>query len=131
MHPPINSPAADPEFDDSSVDAVDTAMGLLADRRRRAVLRYLDRSDGTATLTELAEAIASESRNPDPSTISDLAGASSRDVRAVRISLHHVHVPKLDAAGAIEYDRQTETLTLLDEGRSLLDRQEAVCGPLR
>ncbi|ADB60863.1 hypothetical protein Htur_1979 [Haloterrigena turkmenica DSM 5511] len=131
MTPPINSPAADLEFDDSSADAVDTAMGILADRNRRAVLRYLDRSDGTATLTELAEAIATDTRNPDPTTISDLADVSSRDVREVRISLHHLHVPKLDAAGAIDYDRKTETLTLLDQGRTLLERQEAVRGPLR
>lgn len=131
MNPPINSPAADLEFDDSSADAVATAMGILADRDRRAVLRYLDRSGGTATLTELAEAIATETRNPDPATISDLADVSSRDVRELRISLHHVHVPKLDAAGAIDYDRTTETLTLLGQGRTLLERQEAVCGPLR
>ena len=131
MNPPITTPPTHTEFDDSSIEGVATAMGLLADRRRRAVLRYLERAGGTATLSELAEAIAMETRNPDPATISDLADASSQETRDVRISLHHVHVPKLADAGAIEYDSETETLTLCDRGRTLLDRQEAVCGPLR
>ena len=131
MNSPINSPAAHSDVADSSAEAADTAMGLLANRRRRAVLRYLDRAGGTAPLSDVAAAIATETRNPDPAAISDLAGVSSRDVREVRISLHHVHVPKLVAANAIDFDSETEELTLRDHGRTLLDRQQAVCGPLR
>ncbi|WP_126661066.1 DUF7344 domain-containing protein [Haloterrigena salifodinae] len=131
MIPSSNSPSASPDVDDFSGEDVDTVMGLLADQRRRTLLRSLERADGTATLSEIAEAIATEARTPDPGAISDLAGVSSRDVREVRISLHHLHVPKLAAAGAIDYDSETETLTLRERGRTLLDRQEAVCGPLR
>ena len=131
MNSPSNAPPTHLEFDDSSAEAVETAMGLLANRQRRAVLRYLERAGGTATLSELAESIAMETRNPDPATISDHAGVSSQEARDVRISLHHVHVPKLTEADAIEYDSETETLTLREKGRTLLDRQEAVCGPLR
>lgn len=131
MIPPTDSPAATPDADDFSAEDVGTVMGLLADQRRRALLGYLERADGAATLTEVAEAIATETGNPDPRAMSDLAGVSSRDVREVRISLHHLHVPKLAAAGAIDYDSETETLTLRERGRTLLDRREAVCGPLR
>lgn len=131
MIPPTSSPPTHADIDDSSADAIGTAMGLLADQQRRTLLRYLERADGTATLSEVAEAIATETRNPDPGAISDLAGAPSRDVREARISLHHLHIPKLVAASAIDYDSETETLTLRDAGRRLLDRQEAVCGPLR
>ena len=131
MIPPSNSPAMTSDADGFSAEDVGTVMGLLADPRRRALLHTLERADGTATLSEVAEAIATETRNPDPGAISDLAGVSSRDVREVRISLHHLHIPKLAAAGAIDYDSETETLTLRERGHTLLDRQEAVCGPLR
>ncbi|ELY57696.1 DUF7344 domain-containing protein [Natronolimnohabitans innermongolicus] len=130
MTPPINLP--EPTIvSESGLEATAAVMGLLAAQRRRALLRYLERVDGAATLSEVAEAIATETRRSDPAVISDHADAASRAVRDTRISLHHVHVPKLAEADAIDYDPETETLTLLERGRTLLERQAAVCGPIR
>ena len=131
MIPSNNAPAVDTEFDDTGADEIDSAMDLLANRQRRAVLRYLERANGSATLSDVARAIAAESRNPDPAVVSDHAGAPSQETRRVRLSLHHAHIPRLTAANAIDYDPETETLTLCERGRTLLDRQKAVCGPLR
>lgn len=129
MIPLLNSPESLTAFGDSRADAVDTAMDLLANRRRRAILDSLEESGGSATLTELAVEIAVQEAGSEPNVISDHGDVSARDRRAVRISLHHTHIPKLAAAEAVDYDSATETVTLRDRGRELLSRQEAVHGP--
>ncbi|MFC6767293.1 DUF7344 domain-containing protein [Natrinema soli] len=131
MLPLLNSPESLTAFGDSRADAVDTVMDLLANRRRRAVLQYLEEVDGSATLTELAVEIAAQEAGSEPNAISDHGAISARDRRAVRISLHHTHIPKLAAAEAIDYDTATETVALRDRGRALLSRQEAVQGAPR
>ena len=128
MIPLLSSPEKLTAFGDTRADAVDTAMDLLADRRRRAVLEYLEETDGSATLTELAVEIAEQETASEPNAISDHGDVSARDRRAVRISLHHTHVPKLVNADVIDYDSATKTVTLRDRGRTLLDRRDAVCG---
>ncbi|MDQ2052498.1 hypothetical protein RBH26_18710 [Natronolimnohabitans sp. A-GB9] len=135
MIPPANSSSpARPVTSEPSVgtdETAETAMGLLASRRRRAVLRHLKRVGGSATLADVAAAIATETRTAGPRTVSDHGNVSRRQRRAVRLSLHHVHVPKLADADAIDYDSETRTLTLREHGRTLLAREGAVCGPVR
>ncbi|WP_226041999.1 hypothetical protein [Natrinema sp. DC36] len=128
MIPLLNSPESLTAFGDSNADAVDTAMDLLANRRRRAVLQYLEERGGSATLTELAVEIATREAKSEPNAISDHGDLSARDRRAVRLSLHHTQIPKLAAAEVVDYDTATETVTLRDRGRALLSRQEAVDG---
>jgi len=128
MIPLLRSPENLTAFGDSSSDAVDTTMALLADRRRRAVLQYLEDGDGSATLTELAVEIATREAASEPNAISDHGGVSARDRRTARISLHHTHIPKLAAADVIDYESDTETVTLRERGRALLERDEAVRG---
>ena len=74
---------------DSTRTPSDEVFAVLADRRRRQILRYLHESDPPEGLESIADAI--ENRH----------GAPPR--RELRISLHHKHLPKLDAAGLIEY----------------------------
>lgn len=128
MIPLLSSPESLTAFGDGA-DGVDTAMDLLADKRRRAALQYLAETGGDATLTELAVEIAAQEAGAEPNAISDHGDVSSRDRRSVRISLHHTHVPKLTSAGVVDYDTETETVTLTDRGRTLLERQDAVQGP--
>ena len=128
MIPLLRSPESLTAFGDSPSDDVNTMMKLLADRRRRIVLQYLEAADGSATLTELAVEIATQEATEAPNAISDHGDVSARDRRAVRISLHHTHIPKLAAADAIDYERETETVTLSERGRTLLDRETAVRG---
>lgn len=84
----------------------DRVFELLSDGRRRHVLYYLAREQtGGATVTELREVISSR-----------LEG--DRDDLAVE--LHHTHLPKLAAAGVVEYDGRSETVRY--RGDPLLER---------
>lgn len=76
-------------------------FGMLAERDRRIVLYYL-RKHESASLETLADLVAGWTEagpGPDRSVAHD----------DVRIGLHHVHLPTLDAAGLVDYDP--------DEGR--------------
>lgn len=85
----------------SSTDAAETRLGeseyhrLLASERRRVTLAVLESVTGQLSLDRLATAVAASQSGDDETT----------DVEEVRITLHHVHLPKLAAAGVVEYDR--------------------------
>ena len=74
---------------DSAHAPSDEVFSVLADRRRRQILRYLHDSDFPEGIESIADAVE------------DRRGAPPR--RELRIALHHKHLPKLDAAGLIEY----------------------------
>ncbi len=75
----------------TATNPTDAAFEVLAHRHRRTVLRYLVESDGPATLDQLTEMIVAES-----------GARADRD--AVRLQLHHVHLPKLRRAEVVAYD---------------------------
>lgn len=77
-------------------DEASEIYGVLADERRRVLLGVLDRSDTPLTEPELARLVAShESGN----TSNDGTSAASEEIQ---ISLHHIHLPQLEAHGLIE-----------------------------
>lgn len=78
--------------------SVDETFALLSDARRRFVLAYLhDRQ--RVTFDELADVVTGwvQSRRGDT-----IATGEQRDRTAAR--LHHVDLPKLAAAGTLDYD---------------------------
>jgi len=81
--------------------STDTALQLLADQQRREVLHRLVESNGSASMDELISAVVtntSSPRNPD-------------EVRNhIAVNLHHVHLPKLQDTGIIEYDTSSEAI---------------------
>lgn len=81
--------------------STDTALRVLADRRRRQLLRYLAESDSTATLDHLVTAL-------DEPT----GGATAPDATREQLGaeLQHVHLPMLQDAGLVEYDARTDTI---------------------
>lgn len=99
-------------------EATGAGEGLSADvltegrrsEQRRTVLAALvsDTLDGEATLTELAVAVTAVERD----TVADTVGST---VGHTRTTLHHVHLPKLTAAGLIDYDPETRTVTYSGE----------------
>jgi DNA-binding transcriptional ArsR family regulator len=100
----------DPRFEDllsrrqrGDPDDLDAAFGALADGRRRLALSVLDTYARPIALEALAREVASrEDRR--------LAESGPRDrVDAVLASLVHVHLPRLDDDGLVDYDA--------DEGR--------------
>ena len=86
--------------------------GVLASERRRAVLRHLQTTDGEASLVELGSAVFATERSAD---------ASAARRRRVELSLHHVHLPKLEEAGVLEYDRTEKTARLRPDVGPLLE----------
>ena len=72
------------------------SLGILVHPLRRAVLTSLQGSDEVSL-----EAIAN-----------DLAENEQQDL--VKLDLHHTHLPKMDAAGLIEYDADTWTVQVND-----------------
>ncbi|MFC7141316.1 hypothetical protein ACFQMA_15940 [Halosimplex aquaticum] len=89
----------------------DALFAILADPRRRRLLDVLETRDPGArmALSELADRLAAA----EGST----SGERRHDVAA---ALHHVHLPKLDDAGLVEYDPTERVVeaTELSDGRS-------------
>ena len=85
---------------------------LLANRHRRHALSYLvGMDDDTATLGELCGYVAARHAN---------AGTAPKHDDELAIGLHHIHLPKLEAAGVIEYDARSQTIRY--HGQLLLEQ---------
>ena len=91
------------EGDTGSLDAYD----LLSHPLRHRVLLELPNHDNPVRLPVLVDGISSSeiSEGGGPTRHDDTA-----DSDAVRIELHHNHLPKLATAGWIEYDSETRTI---------------------
>lgn len=78
----------------------DEVYHLLRSRRRRLVLRYLRGSDGPHELRDVAERVAAWEHD------TTLEALRSEERQRVYISLYQTHLPSLDEAGVIEYERR-------------------------
>lgn len=78
---------------------------LLSADRRRHVVSLLTTAERTLPLDELAEAVAVLERG-------DVDEPGADDLDSVRISLHHVHLPRLDDAGVVDYDPDERTVEI-------------------
>jgi|GEM_PF-2707927 len=101
--PHCSAGRSDPVDRSSTAGWIDEVCALLADRGHRYVLYSLAEADESSIsctrLLELANAIQE--------------AGSSADEAGPRISeaeLHHKHLPRLETAGVIEYDRREETV---------------------
>lgn len=88
--------------------AWDTAFKALSSGRRRRLLTLLDEEEET-TISDIARRFVEEDASDEP----------DRNVReTVEIALHHVHLPTLQTAGLVEWDRADGTVSLAtDVGR--------------
>ncbi|WP_312908271.1 DUF7344 domain-containing protein [Natronosalvus caseinilyticus] len=81
--------------EDTSVDGV---LELLSHHRRRAILDLLLTHDRPLTLTDIRNEVVEKEQGTEITEI------PSKQVQQVHISLHHVHIPKLEEKGVINYD---------------------------
>ena len=91
----------------------DLVFELLSNQRRRMVLYYLRRAEGTMSVKELAREIAAR-ENDVP--VEEL---TSQQRKRVYVSLYQTHLPKLESTGMIDYDdegnvRLTDRATEMD-----------------
>lgn len=88
---------------------VDGLFDVLSHSRRRFVVAYLDQRSAPTAVADLAADLARWERDrPEPRGSDD--GVAPR-----YLALYHVHLPRMAEAGMVEYDRESETLTLADE----------------
>lgn len=87
-----------------------TIHHILQNERRHQVLKYLFERESTVSLRDLSEWIAeAEADGTPPSEIRD----------SVYVSLHQNHLPRLDEAGVIEYDKDRKLISLQPEAQSV------------
>ncbi len=99
----------------------DVVFDLLSNSRRRFVLHYLKRADGPVSLSELAAQITA-TENDIP--VDEL---TSQQRKRTYVSLYQTHIPKLQDAGAIDYDSESGLVTLSGGATEIGDyfRQES------
>lgn len=82
--------------------SLDEIFELLANQQRRYVLYHLrEVTGGVTTMEELAENVVA---------LQDQSGPPDGPRGPVLTSLRHVHLPKLQDAGVLEYDPRSEAI---------------------
>lgn len=101
VHPPNASASetGESEAETSAALSPDETFHILQTFRRRESIRYLLREDGPVKMREVAEHVAAREHE---TTVARLASAQRQ---RVYIPLYQSHLPKLDTAGVIEYDK--------------------------
>lgn len=95
----------------------DDVLDCLTDKHRRIMLTSLYRTEGSMDKIELATEVAEKIRDDGNTQVED---------EDVLCDIHHVHLPKLDAADLITYDVDEESITY--EGHPDLDEEWLVAG---
>jgi DNA-binding transcriptional ArsR family regulator len=108
--------AIEAAFDTGDTDEV--VATLLADEDRRRAVAALRTMEGPVALADLAEALAEGAADGAADGTTPAEGATT----ATTVSLHHSHLPKLDDAGVVDYDRSARVV----EFRSVPDVYDAL-----
>ncbi|MFC4448397.1 DUF7344 domain-containing protein [Halorussus aquaticus] len=91
----------------------DEVFEVLKSPRRRYALYYLRREGGESELSDLTEQVAAWENETTP------AALSTDQRKRVYISLYQTHLPKLDEANIVEYDRDAGIVRLGDRASDL------------
>lgn len=91
----------------------ESAFAVLANARRRAVLRSLRVGDRPVAVADLARDVAASERDVGVRSVSEEAA------ERVYVSLHHAHLPKLVDEGYLRYDDERSTVSLTADGDAL------------
>ncbi|KZN23573.1 MULTISPECIES: hypothetical protein [unclassified Haladaptatus] len=91
----------------------DQVFEVLKSPRRRYALYYLRREGGIVELSDLTDQVAVWEND------TTLSGLTSEQRKRVYISLYQTHLPKLDDAGIVEYDRDEGEISLSRRAREL------------
>lgn len=86
----------------------DTVLELCRDRHRRIALAVLADRQQSLTLNDLTKMIVNHNHHTPPEV-------SEGVVRQIRLSLHHIHIPKLEAVALIEYDSERHLVEPTDQ----------------
>jgi DNA-binding transcriptional ArsR family regulator len=84
----------------------DTVFDLLSSARRRYILYFLRQHGGEASINELATQLAAWENDVSTEEL------TRQDEKRVYVSLYQTHVPKLEERGIVEYDSDSNVVTL-------------------
>ncbi|MGM0398731.1 MAG: DUF7344 domain-containing protein [Halobacteriota archaeon] len=93
--------ADEPDDEASSSLSLDVAFDIVKNERRRLVLEYLAEREEPVALGELAEHIAAIENDKEVKAI------NSSERKRVYVGLYQCHLPKMDAAGVVESERNS------------------------
>lgn len=105
VHSIHDSPIVRPDSDESASEAICTA---LADERRQVVLSILHEQE-SLLVDEVAARVAARD---EERTVEDVPDES---VRTVHASLHHSHLPTLEDARFVAWDRDEDRVSLVED----------------
>ncbi|MDG5821910.1 winged helix-turn-helix domain-containing protein [Natronococcus sp. A-GB7] len=88
-------------------DRFDEILSSLSNTQRRRIISHLQ-EEGSASQSEIAHQLVRWNYDSPPDEVSDKA------VERIKINLHHEHLPQLEDAGLIEYDRRSKMLLVRD-----------------
>lgn len=91
----------------------DVLFAVLADSRRRFVLACLDEYATPMALADVADELATWELDVA------IAEVPATEVKTIYIALYHVHIPKMEAAGMVEYSQKRDAVRLTDDGEDL------------
>lgn len=92
------------ESADSGTPSLNVQLELLSDSERRRVIAILSDSELPLTLRDIATELVTHGYD------TSLVGVPSEDVQNAFARLHHVHLPKLAAAGVLDYDADRQRI---------------------
>lgn len=90
---------------ETDVQALETVHTLLDNQRRHFAISAISERDPPIALDELASAVVE--------TETESRDDSAKTTREAGIALHHSHLPKLDDAGIVDYDTETNAITAI------------------
>lgn len=103
--------------------STETVLHLVADPRRRTILRQLRENGGVTEIETLADVVTERTAQSSPIEEADPPTSRTDEQRIARAELYHTHLPQLADAGVIEYDSRTGTVRYRSH-----DRVEALLG---
>ncbi len=98
----------------------DLVFTMLSNGRRRHVIHYLKQRGERVTIRELSRQVAAWENGIEPEAL------DYKQRKRVYTSLHQTHLPKLDDASIVDYDRDRGTVELDDAARELEVYMEVV-----
>lgn len=81
-----------------STIAFDTVLDLCRNQHRRVVLAVLIDQQRSLTLNDLRNTVIKHNHH------TSINEAPTEDITRIQLELQHIHIPKLEATGVIEYD---------------------------
>ncbi|UWG47960.1 putative trancriptional regulator, ArsR family [Halanaeroarchaeum sp. HSR-CO] len=93
--------ADEPDDEAATSLSLDVAFDIVKNKRRRLVLEYLAEREEPVALGELAEHIAAIENDKEVKAI------NSSERKRVYVGLYQCHLPKMDAAGVVESERNS------------------------